>query len=297
MLPELAKHSEKLSYFYAIVSEGSLQATSRKLGISASGLSYTLKELEKVCGVALLKRSKKGIAPTEAGETLYQLCRKIYRDMEQAQRQMTDADHEEVRRIRIGTFPSIAIYFWPMLLKELSKESQLSMSITTGRSKEILERLIKQEVDVAITVECFTHAQLLKHELYSDTFGFYVSSKKGNSPLEEQSIYYIPDAEDQDGKKLRQYLHGMDIRFKEECEMDSFEVIGQFVRNGHGVGILPNKVAATFGKAIKRVPQKTVLQNFGPHRFYLSYRNDLGISQKSLEQILSAAKKAVAGMR
>lgn len=297
MLPELAKHSEKLSYFYSIVTEGSLQATSRKLGISASGLSYTLKELEKVCGVALLKRSKKGIAPTEAGETLYQLCRKIYRDMEQAQRQMTDADHEDINRIRIGTFPSIAIYFWPMLLKELGKGTKLSMSITTGRSKEILEKLIKQEVDVAITVECFTHAQLLKHELYSDTFGFYVSSKKGSAPLDEQVIYFIPDAEDQDGKKLRQYVHGLEVRFKEECEMDSFEVIAQFVRNGYGVGILPNKVAGTLGKSIKRVSQKNVPQNFGPHRFYLSYRNDLDLSQRSLDQILNAAKKAVGGMR
>ena len=297
MLPELAKHSEKLAYFYEIISEGSLQATSRKLGVSASGLSYTIKELEKVCKVPLLKRSKKGVAPTEAGAKLFQLCRTVYREMERVQLEMQGVGTYEIHRIRVGTFSSIAIYFWPLLLKEIARDSRLSMSISTGRSKEILELLIRKEVDVAITVECFTHARLVKHELYADSFSFYVATGKKVESLNDEVLYYIPDTQDRDGKKLRQHLQGMEVRFKEECELDSFEVIAQFVANGFGVGILPNKVAFGFGKAIKRISSRELKRDFGAHRFYLSYRDDLEMSQRDLEIILGAARKAVAKLK
>lgn len=296
MLPELAKHSEKLAYFYAIINEGSLQATSRKLGISASGLSYTLKELEKVCQATLLKRSKKGIEPTVAGQKLYQLCRTVYRDMEQTLLQMQDSKHQELHRVRIGTFSSIAVYFWPTFMQELGEESHLSMSLTTGRSRHIMEQLIKKEIDVAIVVEALANPLLVRHELYTDTFSFYASTELSTRKTQDCAIFYIPDAEDQDKKSLQQHLRGLDVKFKEECAIDSFEVIAQFVKVGAGVGILPNRVAATLGKGVKRLTGKGLAQNFGRHRFYLSYRNDLDLSQKDLDLMMTAASKAVRKM-
>lgn len=298
MLPEIARHSEKFYYFYAIANEGSLQATARKMGISAPSLSHAMKQLESVTGSALFHRSKSGVTLTEAGEKLFVFCRKYFREMEEVQRLIEHPDQPTLRKIKIGTFQSIALYFWPRLIESLKKESGLSLSIMTNRSKEILEALIRREIDVALTVETMKHDKLIKHELYKDEYAFYVSGKSKINELSKQELHqlavlYIPDAVDSEGKSLRQYLTSWHLSFQEEFELDSLEVIGEFVKKDYGVGILPTKVAKTHGASLKPVKiQGVPVSKFGTHRFFLSYRDDLEISQSIMRLLLDNARKA-----
>ncbi len=294
MLPDLARHTEKLFYFYEIVQEESLQATGRKLGVSAATLSYSLKELEAATGVALLVRSKKGISPTPAGQRLYEFCRKFFKDLDQIQLQISDLDHPLKTRIRIGTFSTIAIYFWPLLHDELRAKESLALSIVTKRSKEILELLMKKDIEIAITVGSFQNPAIVKHELYRDSFGYYVGQNARMPEIHQSVLLYIPDASDNDGKTLRYHVHDQGLKFKDEFELDSFEVITEFIKKGYGVGILPNKVAQRAEGNLKRIyPAGAAKRNFGDHRFYLSYRNDLEIKESDLKIIMQAATKAV----
>lgn len=293
MLPDLARHTEKLFYFYEIVQQESLQATGRKLGISAATLSYSLKELEAATGVSLLVRTKKGISPTPAGQRLYDFCRKFFKDLDQIQLQISDIDQPIKTKIKIGTFSSIAIYFWPLLQDELGEQESLALSIITNRSKDILESLIKKDIEIAITVGSFQNPAIIKHELYRDTYGYYTRNNSRNSDVKDSVLLYIPDAVDNDGKSLRYHVHDQGLRFKDEFELDSFEVITEFIKKGYGIGILPNKVAQRAAGNLKRIYPSNGVRNFGDHRFYLSYRKDLDIKQNDLRIIMQAATKAV----
>lgn len=298
MLPEIARHTEKFYYFYEIATEGSLQATARKLGTTAPSLSHAVKQLESVTGVVLFNRSKSGVTLTAAGEKLFVFCRKYFREMAEVQRLMEHPNQIAQRKIKIGTFQSIALYFWPLLIDSISADSQLSLSITTNRSRSILESLIKREIDIALTVECLKHDRLIRHELYKDDYAFYVPAnwKKSEVKLHEirqHALLYIPDAVDEDGKSLRQYLHNWSLVFKDEFELDSLEVVSEFVKKGYGVGILPTKVARTQSTALKQVRIEGVhTAKFGTHRFFLSYRDDLEIPQSLMRALLDSAKKA-----
>ena len=302
MFPELAKHSEKLIYFVEIIHDGSLQGAGRRLGISAATLSYSIKELELATKVKLLNRSKKGISLTPAGTRLYDFCRTFYEQLDQIQVQILDLEKPVKRKIRIGTFSSIAIYFWPLLMKELTSQSKLSISLSTKRSLENLESLVKKDIDVALTVGTFHQKSIISHELYRDSYNFYVSNQFSSKKLSDQELkkhvlLYIPDAQDELGKNLRSYLHHWNLSFKEEFELDSFEVIGEFVKKGYGIGILPNRVAKNLGPSVVRIDMNSMsIKNFGEHRFYLSHRNDLELSQMDLDSLKIAAAKAVLKM-
>ena len=299
MLPDLARHTEKLMYFYELIQEGSLQGTSRKLRLSAATLSYNLRELESAAGATLFERTKKGLIPTPAGERLAQFCRKLYRELDEVQLQLQDASHPERRKIRFGTFSSIAIYFWPLVQEELKKDDSLSLSISTRRSREILEALMKRDVDIAITVGSLRHADILRHELYHDSYGFYareglVSGNLSPEDLRSTTLLYLPDAEDEEGRNLRSHVHRAGLKFKDEYELDSFDVITAFVKKGYGVGILPVKVAQNLGAGLRRVSVPGLgKRSFGDHCFYLSYRKDLGLLQSDLRLIKEAAAVAV----
>ncbi|MCR6660403.1 MAG: LysR family transcriptional regulator [Asticcacaulis sp.] len=56
--------------FIAVAREGSFTKAAAKLGVSQSALSHTLRALETRLGVALLTRTTRSVAPTEAGERL-----------------------------------------------------------------------------------------------------------------------------------------------------------------------------------------------------------------------------------
>lgn len=301
MLPNLAQHTEKLYYFYEIAISGSIQAASRKIGVSAASLSYSMKQLESAAGSELFIRHKKGISLTSSGQILLNFCRKFYRDLEDVDRYIHNSSLEPTQRIRVGTFQSIAIYFWPLLMETL-KDSSLSISITTNRSKNIIESLIKREIDIALTVEGINHKSIIKHQLYSDHYSFYVSSKIKKRTLKPddlltQPVLFIPDAIDENGISLRQYLDSWNLKFKDEFELDSFEVIAEFVRKGYGIGIIPSRVAKAHGSSIVKQSIQSLKENqFGSHRFFLSHRDDLDLPQKLINSILESSKKAVQQM-
>ncbi len=84
---------------------------------------------------------------------------------------------------------------------------------------------------------------------------------------------------------------------KEIFDLDSFEVIAEFVKRGYGLGILPKKVAISYGKSLREVRlEGTAKKYFGQHRFFLSYRNDLELTQSLMNLFLNSANDAVRDM-
>lgn len=298
MIPEIARHSEKLYYFYTVANEGSLQATARKIGNAAPSLSHAVKQLEIVIGAQLFHRSKTGVTLTKAGEKLYIFCRRFFRDLEDVQLSILQSDQTTVRRIKIGTFQSVALYFWPLLVKSLDKDKSFSLSIKTDRSSAILESLMKREVDVALTVGKLKQEKLITHELYEDKYAFYVSSNWRKAKLSRQeirnySIFYIPDARDERDQTLRQIIQAWGLNFGDEFELDSFEVVSEFTKKGYGIGILPTKVAKLNANQLKLIRvENTGSSRFGTHRFTLSYRKDLDIPEALVKKILESARSA-----
>ncbi len=301
MVNALAKHSEKLIYFYEIANYHSLQGAGRALGISAPSLSHAIKQLESVLGFAVFKRSSRGVTLTAKGARLYSYCQKMFREMDDLQKTFSACDPNNIQKIRIGTFPSIAIYLWPLIFENLKLEPNISASITTGRSHDILEALVSRKIDLAITLGSVSHNKLNRQELYQDDYGFFIS-KKANAKLmkrkalKEIDLFYFPDAKDTQGRSLQQYVSAWNLPFKEVCEIDSFEVIGEFVRNNYGIGILPIKSARIFKKELNLLQVDGVPQNFGTHHFYISYRNDLEIKQRTLDFIINSSAQSVVKM-
>lgn len=299
MLSEIAKHTDKFFYFYEVASEGSIQATARRIGITAPSLSTSIKQLEQILGAELFLRSKSGMKLTDAGDKLFSFCRKYFRELSEVEHLINHPGIDQTTKIRVGTFQSIAIYFVPLLFDILKNSPQISLSLKTNRSKNILESLVRKEIDLALTVEDFKHERLIKHELYKDEYALYGTREITPGTLSRAaarnfSLLYIPDAVDENGKSLRSYLHGWEYIFKEEFELDSLEVICEFIKRGYGIGVLPTKVAKSYGRELRPIKLSEVgITRFGPHRFFLSYRDDLELPQRLLLKVLDAAKTAV----
>ena len=300
MNTELLRHTEKLYYFYEAAQIGSFQATARKLGTTASTLSYAVKQLEDVLGGGLFTRSRTGISMTETGQELYAFCKKFFRELDDIH-VATISKRRQAQRLRLGTFSSIAIYFAPILCQELKNYNRVALSIMTGRSAQLLEALLNRDIHVALTVEVGKHFDLITHELYQDYYAFYtrpeiLPAEITAAWLVRQSLLFMPDASDYKGKTLANYVHLWDCGFRDHFELDSLEVVSEFTRKGLGIGILPTNVANLHRQQLRAVQLPHLPASFGKHRFFLSWRNDLDFNQKVIHRILHLAHKSAQQM-
>jgi len=88
--------------FAAAVDERSFSAAGRKLGLTASSISKQVAKLEERLGVRLLQRTTRVVQPTDAGNSYYERCARILRDVEDADRELRSRDAEPRGKLRVS---------------------------------------------------------------------------------------------------------------------------------------------------------------------------------------------------
>jgi DNA-binding transcriptional LysR family regulator len=93
----------ELKAFAAIVGHASFARAADHLGLSASALSQTIRQLETRLGVRLLNRTTRSVAPTEAGSRLYDRIISMMQEMDAAVAEAVAATGRTAGTLRINT--------------------------------------------------------------------------------------------------------------------------------------------------------------------------------------------------
>src|ERR1700752_4219401 len=98
----------ELKAFAAIVGHASFARAADQLGLSASALSQTIRQLETRLGVRLLNRTTRSVAPTEAGSRLYDRIMPMMQEMDAAVAEAVAATGRTAGTLRINTLSMAA---------------------------------------------------------------------------------------------------------------------------------------------------------------------------------------------
>src|SRR5712675_3003257 len=93
----------ELKAFAAIVERASFARAADHLGLSASALSQTIRQLETRLGVRLLNRTTRSVAPTEAGARLYERITPMMQELDAAVAEAVAATGRTAGTLRINT--------------------------------------------------------------------------------------------------------------------------------------------------------------------------------------------------
>jgi DNA-binding transcriptional LysR family regulator len=93
----------ELKAFAAIVERASFARAADHLGLSASALSQTIRQLEARLGVQLLNRTTRSVAPTMAGSRLYERIAPMILEMDAAVSEAVAATGRTAGTLRINT--------------------------------------------------------------------------------------------------------------------------------------------------------------------------------------------------
>ncbi|MDE1895008.1 MAG: LysR family transcriptional regulator [Pseudomonadota bacterium] len=102
--------------FLTVARERSFTRAAAQLGVSQSALSHTIRALESRLGLRLLTRTTRNVAPTEAGERLFDTLTPNFQDIDAALAGLGDLRDKPGGTIRITTGEHAASsILWPVL--------------------------------------------------------------------------------------------------------------------------------------------------------------------------------------
>jgi DNA-binding transcriptional LysR family regulator len=107
---------DDLAGFAAVVRAGSFTRAAAQLGVTQSALSQTVRALERRLDLKLLNRTTRSVAPTEAGERLYQTVGPRFEDIEAELAVLGELRGKPAGTVRItATEHSMRALIWPRL--------------------------------------------------------------------------------------------------------------------------------------------------------------------------------------
>ena len=143
------KDLKPYAVFAETVAAGSMSAAARRLGMSPSAVSQTIRALELQAGVTLLHRSTRKLSLTAAGERCYPHCRRLLEAGSAAAYALIQARDAPSGELRVAAPVGFAAHIAPALAPLLTQSPQLRLRLFVD--DEMID-LIDARIDIAIRV-------------------------------------------------------------------------------------------------------------------------------------------------
>ncbi|WP_114241292.1 LysR family transcriptional regulator [Dyella sp. C9] len=139
---------EDMRLFVRAVTEGSLSAAGRELGLSPAAASKRLNRLEQALGVRLLQRSSRRLSLTEEGTIYFERCQAIIADVDDANSAVGLRQLEVRGQLHVSASVDMGRqYIGPIAADFAGRHPELTLRLTNS---DAMLDLFEHGVDVAV---------------------------------------------------------------------------------------------------------------------------------------------------
>jgi DNA-binding transcriptional LysR family regulator len=218
---EVAMLFRQLECFLAVARLGSMSRAAEEMFLTQPSLTARLKGLEDQVGDQLFVRTKWGMRLTEAGRVFLPYAERSVASIENGKQRVRELREGISGQLRLGALPRVSTYALPDFLERFaSAHPRVSISVRTGHSRDILEMVLREEVQVGLA------RSLGHHEVES-------------VPLYEEDLVLVVDTQ----HRLA-YEDRVDLEEIEEpriIELDNIEAAKRMVEHRLGVSFMPRQ--------------------------------------------------------
>lgn len=144
----------QLRYFVAIVDCGSLSRAAALVHIVQPALSQQMTQLEEELNTQLLKRSVKGVTPTDAGLAFYRHAQQMLKLAADTRNVVQSSDAGISGRVKLGLPSSIAMVMVGPLIAALEERfPKIVLEVYESPSSYLAAHLINERVDLSVLVD------------------------------------------------------------------------------------------------------------------------------------------------
>ncbi|WP_147805239.1 LysR family transcriptional regulator [Alkalicoccus halolimnae] len=138
----------QLEVFLQTVELGSLTKAAEKLNYTQSGISHTIKTLEKKYETTLLIRDRSGVRLTSAGRELLPYIQAAFSSHRLLDEKVMEMNRMESGLIRVGTFTSVSSQWLPGIIQKFKAAyPKVHFELVHGNNEEIEQAIISGRLD------------------------------------------------------------------------------------------------------------------------------------------------------
>lgn len=184
---------EQLFYFTEAIKHQSISIAAKTNFVPQSTVSTSITNLEKELGVSLLKRSNKGVKPTETGTIVAEKSREIFLLVDDIKSCVNSSENK--LKINVSAMPALVDTILADLILEIEKNVQaLKIDILSDEPTGVLQSVQLGLVDAGIMFEDESQQyssqfpDLTCHSLFTDSYYLFVGQKSSLYHKESLSI-------------------------------------------------------------------------------------------------------------
>lgn len=168
----------QLTYIVAVEKYRSFSKAAKDRFVTQPTLSMQIQKLEEELGVTIFDRGKKPVAPTDIGRTIIEQAQAILRESNKIIQSVESETTEVAGIFRIGIIPTLAPYLLNLFLQDfITKHPRVELVIEELQTREITERLNRNDLDAGLLATPLHHKNLAEKPLFYEPFVAYVSEE------------------------------------------------------------------------------------------------------------------------
>ncbi len=243
--------SRQLLAFKALAETGSFTQAAKRLHLTQSAVSHSIKALEDDLGCSLISRLGRKIHLTQSGEIFLTSAERMVRQMQNVRSEIEGLGKWGVGRLRIGAGTTACQYILPTVIREFRETfPDCRLSVNPDDAKELFELLRANEIDLALTLEPDLQDDISAQIVFTDALKFAVSpmhawAGRNVAPADEIAgqNYVTYSKRSLTFERVRRYFRADGRDLANVIELGSMEAIKELVKIGIGVGVLAPWVA------------------------------------------------------
>lgn len=233
-----------LRVFLSVSGCGSMTIAAKRLGLTQSAVSQSIRHLEQTLGTLLIDRGGRPLKPTAAGMMLQNRAAALIEDASALAVVVRQASATKAHELRIGIIDSFASTVGPSLIRALLP-IVTRLSFRSGLAHDHAEGLLTRNLDVIISSDAMDDVDGLdRYPILSEPFLLILPEKLAatvsNPALKTlattQSLIRF-SARSLIGAQIERHLRRLGVRFPLLLEVDATDTLFAIVAEGLGWGI------------------------------------------------------------
>lgn len=249
---------KQLEAFVNIVELNSFSKAAQKLFLSQPTISGYIKSLEEELNIELLIRTTKKVHISENGEKFYKHAKEII-DMRNKTSEIFNMQQYENKEITLAASTMPAQYILPEVLFAFNEKNPNSyFSVARGDSNEVVEKIIKNEVEIGIVGKKIENIDCVYEEIYRDKLVIITPNNSKYQRIKKEGISVVDLLKEpiimrmcgvNEQKEANLFLESINFdvnKLNIIGKINDQEIIKKSVSSGIGISIMSKKSIEDF---------------------------------------------------
>jgi DNA-binding transcriptional LysR family regulator len=250
----------QLRYLVALADERHFTRAASREHVAQPALSQQIRRLEAEVGIALVDRTTRRVALTEAGELLVTRARRALAEVDAARAELEDVAGVRAGHLTIGAIPTTGpVDLSGLMVDFLARHSAVELTVHEQSSEELADLLRLDQLDLAFlsATERIESHGLCLHPLVAEELVVLLPVDHRLATRRAVRLAELADGPFvgyREGTRLRELLEcaARDAGFEPRIVLESIDPrrIRSLVSRGLGVAIVPRSEAVEAGEAV-----------------------------------------------